>query len=236
MIIYPLPPEELDDKTLDEQIEAIAQTLCNVHYRIKNGAEATIKYKGRCDRIPLELISFDEFSEWASECLANYLKLVEMGLACCEEYRLRFSEPLLNIYGEEGKVKEHKLQYVIEWARENVPELPVRIDSKYNIDDSCIDLDSRIDKEITTPFPLVMPEEYKVYFVSENGSKGAPFIIESYRNYYRAKLYKKKQCKNHEPEYEFTNGECPECLTKSGIIEIEPKWTRREKPNWLEAK
>lgn len=34
MIIYPFDPKELDDKTLDKKIKAIAQVLCNVHFKI----------------------------------------------------------------------------------------------------------------------------------------------------------------------------------------------------------
>lgn len=35
MILYPLPPQELDDKTLDKQIKRIAQTLLEVHWHLE---------------------------------------------------------------------------------------------------------------------------------------------------------------------------------------------------------
>lgn len=229
MIIYPLPPAELDDKTLNQQIKAIAQTLCNVHHEV-DGLRITLK------QIPLSPervvkhgkgieLSWDNYTSWASECLANYKHLVDMGLACCSEYIYRYSDikcpschkehsdkffditkpnmPCENCgqFAGSTELVRHEYESVIEFARDNVPDLPDKLD--------CVGLpviDTDPDYCPTTPFPLVMPEKYYKY-TSFEFTKNETFahidIEESYRNYYRDNL--------------------------SHVA----TWTRREKPEWL---
>jgi hypothetical protein len=234
MVIYPLPPKELDDKTLSQQVKAIAQVLCNAHHRMLR----------KVDNIPLPPKNIEKcnYSLWVNQCLANYKKLVEVGLACCEEYTFRFSER-----GQDNKwkdagwidfsipyykeIKQPKLQPVIEWARDNVPDLPhyyapnkgkicCGTNWEYNLCGHTIE---------ETPFPLVMPEEYIKYECYEHktciNSKTID-IIESCRNYYRAKLQKiiDKGCP------------CDNCLCMGATKCLMPTWTRREKPSWLAEK
>lgn len=207
MIIYPLPPEELDDKTLSQQIKEIAQTLCNVHhcYAINFEISATIPLK-RIETRKRTINSY-KFVDWARTCAANYDQLVKMGLACCGEYNYRFEEikyDELTRNISHIKINEHKLRHIIEWTRDNMPDLPVRINSKYKIEDGCINLETRVDKEVTTPFPLVMPDEF-----IENAKITDPErwghvsnVVYAYRRYY------------------------------CSVLPKDAKWTRREKPEW----
>lgn len=83
MIIYPMPPEELDDDTLSKQIEAIAQVLCDSHY------ETLFK---KCDGILKDLNKEQkdfwiampmkwwtsknpEYVEWTEEVIKHYLDI-----------------------------------------------------------------------------------------------------------------------------------------------------------------
>lgn len=262
MIIYPLPPEEFDDKTLKKQIKAIAQVLCNVHHKfvIKKyenmdvqeffqscGVEAPLKDHRK---IPLAFCAdkFREYSQWASTCRANYLKLVDMGMACCEEYKYRLSEPLINMYGDAGKIKHYKLQPVIEWARDNVPNLTnyVGVKAGDKLGNFTVPRSGKgYSPSHSTPFPLVMPQLYYCYTIPKKEIEGKSFelelrwldIEESYRNYYCAKLKKKQECSNCEGTgYVYINGNCEDqCYKCDSTGIILPKWTRREKPDWLQG-
>lgn len=214
MIIYPLPPQELDDKTLDKQIKAIAQVLCNVHH-MKDTKD-----------IPIQLhktVKTNDVLNWLLECLANYLKLIDIGLACCDEWCYRNSPDAEFVHGgtelhlhriDSGGFKRHKLEHIIKWARDNVPDLPNNLQTKVAEKDGVSWL---YNEQQTTPFPLVMPDEYHIYNMnsvykikdecldleSRKDNNLQVNTVESYRNYYQAKLPKDAQ------------------------------WTRREKPNWL---
>jgi uncharacterized protein involved in tolerance to divalent cations len=199
--LYPLPSGELDDKTLDKQIKAITQVLFNVHHL------ATVPEDAATWGLP-----WAKYQKWALECLANYKRLVNTGLACCNEYVWRFSDfewedrikkdqegNYLYEYSQivgTNELKEHELQPVIKWMRDNVPDLPLHPMIKKDIYASA---------ETTTPFPLVMPKKYYVYETDYAGKIVNTDVIESYRNYYRAQLNKLKNT---------------------------PIWTRREKPEW----
>jgi uncharacterized protein involved in tolerance to divalent cations len=227
MTIYPLPSGELDDDTLEEQIKAIAQTLCNVHYlRMRMNNETYLFIEAY--KIPmLPKRHHDLFSLWAKECLANYNELVNTGLACCNEYVWRFSDfewedrikkdqegNYLYEYSEivgTNELKEHELQPVIKWAMNNVPDLPVI---------TCVNFyDKRNGKkplygrrwfervEQITPFPVVMPKKYFSGMFDYKDEEIKHDVIQSYRNYYRAKLKKLKNA---------------------------PTWTGRQMPEWLE--
>lgn len=48
---------------------------------------------------------------WARECIENFDWLIQHGIALCEEYTFRYN-------------RRHKCQDIIEWCRDNPPELP----------------------------------------------------------------------------------------------------------------
>lgn len=129
----------LDDKSLDKQIRDIAHTLFMVNYLYVCRQE-------QCDHLKLCQILKEtgfkhakrnkdgylvesKWCQWARECKANYLWLVELGTACLDE---RFDR--LGVFEERYehdtpyihclKYKELKVEKAIEWARYNVPDLP----------------------------------------------------------------------------------------------------------------
>ena len=165
-MIYPFPLAEIDDKTLKKQIKAIAQVLCNVHH-LENECSKKID-----DNIPLSRSknykNILKWSQWARECVANYNKLVEMGLASCAENDYRHKLKLKIEY------KPHKMFSVILWARDNVPNLIIL--DKWGT----VTLNGR-----PTPFPLVTPKKFRFRCPCGNCD------IRSYRNYYRHKLQQK---------------------------------------------
>jgi hypothetical protein len=228
-MIYLLPPQELDDKTLDKQIKTIAQTLCNVHwyYNIADNfdqVDPAFDNAVGSINIPMPYNDYkNEISCWARDCLANYKQLVDIGLACCDEWCYRNSPDAEFEHGgtelhlhriDSGGFKRHKLEHIIKWARDNVPDLPNNLQTKVAEKDGVSWL---YNEQQTTPFPLVMPDEYHIYNMnsvykikdecldleSRKDNNLQVNTVESYRNYYQAKLPKDAQ------------------------------WTRREKPNWL---
>ena len=232
MIIYPLPPQELDDKTLLQQIKAIAQTLCNVHHSnvLKHHYDEWI---GIHSKIPLFYANFKnslELKEWASTCRANYKQLVEMGLACYEEYRYRYRFNDNPDY----RHKELKLLNIITWARDNIPDLWIKLE--------CVKVDFQGQavvgmEERGTPFPLVMPEKYKQKWTEIDGELRETLdshlpesdIIESYRSYYRSKITKfYKRCEEQHDCCLYAN------KGKYCIRQNLSTWTRRNKPTWLD--
>jgi len=101
------------DRHVVKMLLETAQLLCSVH----DPGEAPYRrthYSHPC-------------SVWARASLQNYDWLVGLGEALAREYTRRY-----------GKV--HKSQRVVEWAEQNVPDLP---------------------STGQTPFVLAMPEEYK---------------------------------------------------------------------------
>lgn len=211
----------LDDKSLDKMIKSIAQVLCNAHYidvdhRIKDfyknpsksgghlyGEKGAITMENKFEEsIPLSESKNCEWSEWAYKCKANYLWLVELGLNCIKEYNLRFS---LNMHMLQ---QARHCKHPIEWARDNVPDLPPVV--KYENGNQTRYILNRDH----TPLPLVMPKKY---------FKSYPYslihIVESYRNWYQAKMKKLSNC------------ECSEC---KGMLALhDPQWTNQSRPEWL---
>lgn len=250
-MIYPLPQEELDDQTLDEQINTLAQTLCNVHHKIlaKRYNNMAVQeflqnhekgWKGSTNIIPLAYLQNGEYDEWASECRANYNELVKMGLVCCGEYNYRFEEIT---YDEMGvtlihiKVNEHKLRHVIEWAKDNVPDLQNEC-----LDHKTCKYGEDCDYTEPTPFPLVMPDEYIVGYdlPRDPNYERMKFTIESYRDYYKARLQKVREVKCKECNGTGYNDSIEEYSLRCGLCDYgvirqtpEPTWTRRTKPDWL---
>lgn len=87
------------DKHVVKMILETAQILCSVHKVNKSRLQTPYK--------PTHL--GHPCVQWASECIANYLWLVELGYALCEEYTLRYG-------------KKHKSKRVIRWAKKNIPK------------------------------------------------------------------------------------------------------------------
>jgi hypothetical protein len=106
--------ELCDDHVRKMQIES-AQMLCTAHW--VNGNEAPYK------RAHLNHPS----TKWARESIQHYRWLVKHGLEVCSEFTKRYG-------------KHHKTQDVLEWCRDNEPNIP---DNGFN------------------PPPQAMPEEYK---------------------------------------------------------------------------
>jgi hypothetical protein len=230
MIIYPLPPAELDDKTLDKNIRAIAKTLCNVHYELLfNKRDGDLKLLREEDRqkwinIPLGWSTSKtvEYTKWASECRANYLKLVEMALALRDEHCYRHIR-YAGIYGDE------KYFEAIIWASTNTPDLPRYFGLSTDPTE-----DPGVPRSFdgkTTPFPLAIPNNYYSEplkmasdLLNEEGLQWQTIV--SYRNYYRAKI----KAQIHKLDNSIGCG-CPEC--DKNFWDKYPKWTRRDKPSYL---
>jgi len=203
----------LDDRMLGEQIEVIAQVLCEAHY-VNCNYESCIKH--HAELVPE--INWEAFKrsedeplpklvEWASGFLHNYSKLAAMGVKFCHEYYKRFF-CCLNLHGrfECGNYKggEHKLLKAIGFAQDNAPDFCDcrEYEHQPQVCDKC---------QLETPFPLVMPDKYITEMLFNYGDTFTDDCklqetIKSYRNYYRATLAKDAQ------------------------------WTRREKPNWILTK
>jgi hypothetical protein len=211
-----LSAQYLDDLSLYRIIEDIAQVLCNVHAWCEFHKTEGKALKDK--KIPLMPKDADnKWSQWTRECRANYNWMVEYGLESSNEFTWRkHSSQML-------EPEFHKSHSVIQWARDNIPDLP--INHKY--EDQCTFEDNE-----PTLLPLVMPKRYH-NFRSKYCS--GSLIIDTYRNYYHKKL-KNKKCKEN-----CENGK----ITKEGIFGyftckvcnghgyMRQKWTRRQKPEWL---
>ena len=127
--------ELADDHIRKMQIES-AQMCCTAHWSVGNEA-------------PYKRAHFNHPStKWTRESIQHYRWLVQHGLEICSEFTKRY-----------GKV--HKTQAVLEWCRDNEPNLP---NSNF------------------TPPPQCMPEQYqdndtikaykKFYVLDKVGVKG----------------------------------------------------------------
>jgi hypothetical protein len=198
----------LDDKSLDKQIKTIAQVLCNVHYILYSGNKSVngmLNDTTKLYKPPLLLTAYvhdgtrpiDQWSYWARECKANYLYLVELGLSCIKEHDIRTDC--------QKSLKENN---IIEWARDNVPDLASTI---IRLPNGIVNRYTTSEAKYIKPFPLAMPKKY-IKFSSKETATFPPgefnITINSYRNYYQAKLKQKKS---------------------------KPIYTNRTKPDWLET-
>jgi hypothetical protein len=187
--------EYLDDKSLNKQIKTIAQILCDGHWEVYHSCE---------------LIGKNLWREWAKQCKANYLWLIEYAYESGREL----------FYRHEGKTKIHDKCYpVLEWARENVPDLPAYTKEQDNISRSLYPCNKAYKFNYgVSEYPLVMPNKYQslANYNPENfnPSDHIDNIVYAYRSYYKAK-YDKAMLKY---------------LRENGMLVT---WTRREKPEWL---
>lgn len=296
--------EYLDDRSLGRMIKAIAQVLCNAHHEQSDYIDDPDYFD---TNIPLEWDGFilkktknSEWSQWARQCRANYLYLVELALSLCRENVERFTN-WVTIHDLDCETKDprefYKKQLTIEWARDNVPDLPrvpwqVCESTRKGFGKTIVGKDVEIrtshipdamSSETITPLPLFMPKKYVKY---EFDDKYYPMFmlvewncIESYRNYYQAKLkknlhrisniefaprdgtkiigvYSKDRSQDDEIRWA-ENRKCMLAGTGGGngyfgegwedtynrlVVDeplwfedpIIPKWTRRQKPEWLE--
>lgn len=109
------------DKHVIKMILESAQLLCTVHHTCPNDniSYPAKFYKPTHRNHPCSI--------WVRESLANYKWLCAHAIALCDEYEYRYG-------------KTHASLSVIEWCKENIPNIP--------------------DKELT-PFKMAMPDKYK---------------------------------------------------------------------------
>lgn len=205
--------QHLDDMSLDKMIKSIAQILCNVHYDyLDNNQDTSIPWQIRindADKIPLDYLDrkiYDQWSQWARGCKANYLYLVKLGWELCMEYNYRFANPK-GVCGQTVGLYIHSMQEVIEWVRDNVPDLP---DYQYF---------TYVNFFSVTELPLVMPKKY-IWDKEYDSPVGT--AMQSYRDYYQAKLKQNLKCKR-----QICENYCVDPHSS-------PLWTNRQKPDWLE--
>lgn len=87
------------DKHVVKMIVETAQLLCTAHHMTGSIAQ----YKATHANHPCAI--------WTRESRNNYIWLSELGLELCREYTCRYN-------------KVHKSEAVINWCRNNIPELP----------------------------------------------------------------------------------------------------------------
>lgn len=201
--------EYLDDYSLNKMILNIAQVLCNAHFihPLKEGICAS-------SWIPLLQTKECKWSEWVRKCKANYLYLAELGIASLKQYNYRFDLNLHMI--EQAMIDGHPL----EWARDNVPDLPLHVFEKDFMGHETIM--NGLLGNLHTSIPLVMPKKYRdsenIYEIFGGSIFYFPYVdrghgyievcpYDAYTYYYLAKL---KQSKNED------------------II-----WTFRKQPIWV---
>lgn len=210
----------LDDKSLDKMIRDIAQVLCNIHHILINEDWGRQLYEDTSfsrleahNDVPLKENKICLWAEWARKCEANYLYLLRLGQLLCYEFSKRFN--FLASYPQ----KIHESEKIIDWASDNVPDLP----NNQNYFNAGADI--YLVNGVTTPFPLVMPKKYADNLTSKDLEKlRYTFKLQDdfvccYRNYYRAKLIKKVY---------WCMPRTDQALRDHGI-----KWTIRTKPEWV---
>lgn len=212
--------EYLDDRSLDSMIKDIAQVLTGCHQAIP---EYWV-FKNTINHL--------KWIKWARECKANYLYLVDLGISCTEERYHRLGKFVTKRehdveYESCVEYKELKAEAVIDWANENVPNLPDTMQSAggFYMDDETAGVFIQL-PPITgvTLFPLVIPKKYQPYQLNCEDHPKEFEIIVSCRNYYQAKL-KPKPCRKHD---------CCLYANKGYCLTNEVKWTNRSKPDWVQ--
>lgn len=156
--------EYLDDRSLDVQIQDIAQVLCNVDWETSDGG-GPINWK--------YTKTLDSWTQWAKQCKANYLWLVKYLDNSLDERLYRSNlESLHKLY--------NKYRLIYEWARDNVPDLPEVEDTHDPYQIKCM--------LMATPLPLVIPKKYITDCGLPLKSGWIHPKYHSYRNYYQAKI------------------------------------------------
>ncbi len=200
--------EYLDDKSLDKIIKDIAQILCNVHYE----TSLTVDFEN-APTFPKDFAKNSKWSQWARGCKANYFYLVQLGYAIGKEL----------IHRDLAKKNNYANRMLIDWAANNVPDLPL-----IGIYESNTQKHYMLNG-LHAPFPLVMPKKYQIGLIYKDNE----VTIKSYRAYYKVKLNQKMNW--------YKRG-----LIQEGIVHLDKndiemmlenlqiKWTNRKKPDFLE--
>lgn len=206
----------LDDRSLDKQIREITVALINAHCKYTQKPIYTV----RADTpIPARRPNH-KWSQWARECKANYLYLVELADACGKEI----------YYRQRGKQKIHDKYYpILEWARDNVPDLPEKRVIGYPVGFGYPTGTREIPRQ---EVPLFMPKKYRLgkWYLqnpTRNPLNTEYCKIESYRNYYTAKL-------NHQ-KVNAVKQAVKNIMTVKDNTAFFPQWTNRNKPKWLNS-
>lgn len=189
----------LDDTSLEKQIKDIADVLCWSH---ENRDTLRDQYLNSTIFVELPKSKYiDQWWQWARECKANYMWLVKYGKHCSAELMKRLSMG--------GCKTSLKYMDAIDWARDNVPDLPEAQNYGY------------IGSFNITELPLIIP---KKYYIIPN--KIDIDLKASYRNYYQAKLKQKIE--------RFENSNRAEHYRIAGVpCRYEFYWTNRQRPEWI---
>lgn len=211
--------EMLDNVSLNKMVKMIAQVLCNVHCVLYPENNPLLKPVKDCDWL-----------RWARKCKANYLWLIELELKLIDEKDYRAK-------GNFRFKSQYKSYNGIFFARDNIPDLPRAgkhengSQTRYILNGDC------------TPLLLVMPKKYICWMdqISDEGYGYSPNpnIIESYRNWYQAKLKQRHRavCASKNGWQDCHNGKMLTGYHTSPAEEVCPhfgKWTNRSRPGWLQ--
>jgi hypothetical protein len=170
--------QALDDRSLNEQIEASAQVLVNVWYKLRNTAAHANKYadiRSLLSQIPQQDIN-NEWSEWLKLSPANYGWLMNLFDFLLLEQSYRFCD--LPFY---GKYYDFYRSLLI------------------------INPDSRL--PFHTFFPLVVTDEYNLVKATRKISYDIAIAdykkltVESYRNYFRSVVKDPKYTRREPPAW-----------------------------------
>jgi hypothetical protein len=227
----------LDDESLKAMIKSIARVLCNVHYAqpCPESPTPTLVYIKNKFNIPLSL-KYDEFqrrwSQWASECKANYLYLVNLLEALITEHGFRYDADT----DDKPNTNQYKFfdtyNKIYLWARDNVPDLPIF----YGIKDRdkankhvphLLQKCGVYDTPCGTPFPLAIPKKYQIGLIYKDND----VTIASYRNYYQAKLI--SNIAKHAKKLLKDGWDIRLINQGYDVCDPQLKWTRREIPDWI---
>lgn len=207
---HKLNAQYLDDKSLNKMIKDIAQVLCNVHWKHQRATYRYQKYN-----IPLnvkENKTWNVWTGWTIQARANYLWLEDLGEQCLKESFYRHAKTQAD---GTRFIAPHKLEHIIRWARDNIPDLP-RASEGYRRHNN---------ENFITPLPLVMHKKYREYAETYDPTDNTreDLIIPAYRNYYQVKLTQ-TQCFKHDACIYTKQNKC---------LQTQPSWTNRQKPDWL---
>lgn len=195
--------------------------------------------------------NYEYLVELGLECCYEYWFRFVGKCPCCEEGYEELDCICLPLNGQNEL--SHKMQKIIDWVQNNIPDLPSKNcelchgkrrilcqthndgQGYYETCTRCIEKLGDIGFISTgisnkpTPFPLVMPKKYINVAHKYQQDDMLYCVIDSYRNYYQAKLKNKlAKCNSiFESANELSGG------SYKNNDRVEIKWTKREKPDWL---
>ena len=125
-----LAAQMLVDKHIIKMSIESAQMLCSAHWETGNQAP----YKNTHKNHPS--------TKWVRESIQHYRWVTQHGLEICNEFIKRYGKP-------------HKTQYVLEWCRNNEPNIP---DNGFINPPQCMDDIYKMDNTI---------EAYRNYYIND---------------------------------------------------------------------